>query len=716
MKKIDFKKHKNLLLYIAAIGVFFIGNLINTYFLTTSSLNKYLVSFDRTFVGELNSLLGNMLILFVIYLVVFLLVKNQKKRLLTLAIVSFGLNVAIFSLTIFTKYYGTIFSFYSLTLFKNPAVALGLSIVFESFKELITYYRIILFIPFAIGLTLFFLFERDAEVIRLEKNKKLIYSFSGFILSVLVFLLNLTLFWNSIDNWPINANRSTYAAQNVGIYNYYLYEIFGENFTIDVDKSIPVSTEEEYIELFDLYNTNKEAYTNFIDKKIYQNKLTLADTNGITYIDESLLKDDLLNGMFEDKNVMIVHLESLNYFVTLLPELSKEVPFLNELLKESYVLDNFYNSVGVGTSADAEYTILSGLQPDGKSTIYWDFLDNKFDIMTLPKLFKDKNYYTEAIHGDTSLFYNREVVYDEMMGFDNYYSKEDFDRDGYDNDDYDHENPWLSDRAMMDYVYNRAKALEQQNQKYFLFPMTIMPHTPYLYDPYDKPNRPQMYSKLWNKELSGETLKYIYYLTYYNEILERLFVDPVTKESRVLDNTVYLFYGDHGTNLLNENLSVMFKNSATEMLTEIEYRKHNAQVAGFIYVPGNEALPNGLKKGMLKGSQTLVRTQADFYRTTIELFNLDRSKTVYFGTNLLSKEPGYSVNNRILDIYTNTYDSKTDSYGFKYYSMINSDKYFGGDKQGVVEGLNEYIILKKQLGEVFIQKDLYKEWYKKINE
>lgn len=708
-------KNKNKRIYIWATIIFFMGNLINTYFLTTSTLNKYLVTFDRTFIGEMNAFLGNFLILFIIYLVLFILVKNPKKRLFVLTLVSLGLNIAIFSLTVFTRYYGTIFSFYSLSLFKNPAAELGLSIVFESLKDLIMYYRIILFIPFVIGLVLFIKYDKNEAFSRFEKNKVIRIGFTGFLLSALIVTLNITVFWRQIDNWPINANRSTYAAQNIGIYNYYVYEMFGQNFTINVDKNVMASTDDEYIELFDQYNTNKSSYINFIDKKTYSNQLTLADTNGITYIDESLLNNGKLNGMFEGKNLVLVHLESLNYFVTLLPELSEQLPFLNNLLKESYVLDNFYHSVGVGTSADAEYSVLTGLQPDGKSTIYWDYYDNPFEVMTLPKLFKQKNYYSEAIHADLSEFYNREVVYKDLIKFDNNYSKEDFVSDGYSNEPYGHENPWLSDRILMDVVYERANNFKSTYGNYFLFPMTIMPHTPFLYDPYDTANRERMYSDLWNQNLDEQTLKYIYYLTYYNEILERLFFDPITNESRILDDTVYLFYGDHGTNLLNENMSIMFNNNITDKLPENQYRKLNAQVVGFIYAPGEEVLPNGLNKGMLKGSQTLVRSQADFYRTIVELFGLGDDKTVYFGKNLLSKEPGYSINNRILDIYTDTYDSKTDTYSFTNYSMMNSDANYGGSRLGVDELLDDYIILKKQLSEIFIDKNLYKTWYEKNN-
>ena len=48
--------------------------------------------------------------------------------------------------------------------------------------------------------------------------------------------------------------------------------------------------------------------------------------------------------------------------------------------------------------------------------------------------------------------------------------------------------------------------------------MTIMPHTPFLYDPYGMDN--VKYSEAWNQNLSISSLRYIYFLEYYNEFIK----------------------------------------------------------------------------------------------------------------------------------------------------------------------------------------------------
>ncbi|MFA5693471.1 MAG: hypothetical protein WC907_07630, partial [Acholeplasmataceae bacterium] len=112
MKKSKLSNRKIFYIFSA---LFIVLNIVNTYFLTSNTLNRYLVTFDRTFLGELNSIIGNLAIILLIYCLTIILVKNTKKQLLTLTLITLFLNIGIFSLTIFTKFYGTAMSFRTLT-------------------------------------------------------------------------------------------------------------------------------------------------------------------------------------------------------------------------------------------------------------------------------------------------------------------------------------------------------------------------------------------------------------------------------------------------------------------------------------------------------------------------------------------------------------------------------------------------------------------------
>ena len=62
---------------------------------------------------------------------------------------------------------------------------------------------------------------------------------------------------------------------------------------------------------FDEYNKNKESYTNLWGET-YSNKLNIADASTVI-LDESI-ETRQLNGIFHDKNLVLIHLESFNYF------------------------------------------------------------------------------------------------------------------------------------------------------------------------------------------------------------------------------------------------------------------------------------------------------------------------------------------------------------------------------------------------------------------
>src|SRR5690554_7331554 len=96
---------------------------------------------------ELNSIIGNIAALTILLFIGLLIFKTKKSRLLYIVWITFGLNVGIFAVGIFTKYYQTMFSIYEMTLFYNPALDLAGSIFVEALREIFVYYRILVFIP-----------------------------------------------------------------------------------------------------------------------------------------------------------------------------------------------------------------------------------------------------------------------------------------------------------------------------------------------------------------------------------------------------------------------------------------------------------------------------------------------------------------------------------------------------------------------------------------
>ena len=94
------------------ITLFYVLNILNTYFVTTQVLNRYLIPFRRTGFLELNSILGNIAALTMILMIGFILFKTRRKRVSFMLYTTLALNIAIFAIGIFTKYYQTMFSIY----------------------------------------------------------------------------------------------------------------------------------------------------------------------------------------------------------------------------------------------------------------------------------------------------------------------------------------------------------------------------------------------------------------------------------------------------------------------------------------------------------------------------------------------------------------------------------------------------------------------------
>lgn len=654
------------------VVLFILLNALATYIVTTETLNRYIITFDYTLKGMINSFIGNVSFLLFVVLIVNLLAKKLKGRIGSLVISTFVLNGILFWINIFNRFYGTSFTIRAFQIFQNPAGNFGLTIFFEALREIIIYYRIIIFIPFIILLVIATLLKRKVDynyVFKLE-IKPVITHFLGFI--ILVFT-NIVLFCSGIGNQQmVSSAKATYATQNLGLYNFLWLDAIG------FDYNMVEFTPEEVFDELQKYNKNKPQYRNLIDNRVYNYNVKLSEVSKLSgkLVDEH---DSIYTkGLLEDYNLVLVHLETFNYFLLEFEETSKKLYNLRAILDESYVFKNFYTTVGLGNSFDAEFSVLTGLYSNGTSTLAWDYnqmpADNKYNFQSLPKLFKQKNYQTNSFHGNSGEFYNREKVHPEMFKFDKLYSSEVMlELSGLTTKEvaemYNHEaGVWLSDRFTLNYL-NEFMNNTPEDTRFMNFLITMLPHTPFYYDPYyPDPYNTDMYDEELVNKLDILTLKYFNYLKYYNEII-RMFIedingygdDYVYNEENLYKHkkTAYVFYGDHGSSIQFSDVNLI----ANDDLNNLEIRQKLLQTISFIYVPGNNLVTKvidgnevTLYEGLLKGEQTLVRDQIDLYRTIIDLFNLPiTNKDLLYGVNGLSNEPSYALDNKSLNVITDSF-------------------------------------------------------------
>lgn len=77
-------------------------------------------------------------------------------------------------------------------------------------------------------------------------------------------------------------------------------------------------------------------------------------------------------------------------------------PNLNKIAKSGMFFSNFYAQVGVGNSSDSEFTLNTSLMPSNSGTVFINYYDREY--ITIPKLLKEKGYYTFSMHGNTGDF------------------------------------------------------------------------------------------------------------------------------------------------------------------------------------------------------------------------------------------------------------------------------------------------------------------------
>ena len=132
-------------------------------------------------------------------------------------------------------------------------------------------------------------------------------------------------------------------------------------------------------------------------------------------------------GIFQGKNVIVIHAESIQQFVIGMSFNGEELtPNLNKLASESIYFDNFYSQVSVGTSSDAEFTSLTSLMPTNTGTAFVSYFDRTY--VSMPSLLSDKGYYTFVMHANKANFWNRDLMY-ASLGYQRFYSKDDYDID-----------------------------------------------------------------------------------------------------------------------------------------------------------------------------------------------------------------------------------------------------------------------------------------------
>ena len=617
------KKHPFLWIILS----FFVLNILNTFFLIYTVLNRYIVTFHHSFISIICSILGDLSILGILFLIGVITCKRPKRITIYLMIVTFALNVAIIALQYYTKSYKLAFSLFNFSIIKNPTGGFGKNVFLDWVYELFIYFRIVSIIPFIVLLTLFLVFRKKLpkEIISISFKKIACSFFTLIAISITTY----NYYQYSLKkNWGMSTDYAQYGCQYAGVYNYYIGEfVFHiDNRNIYTDKTV----DEEY-EGLKVYNKNEKQYINILDKKTYSNK-------------------DKQTGILKDKNLFVIQLESTMSFCFNHSYNGIEItPYFNELFKDNncFYFENAYTTVGIGNTSDAEFAFFTGYHPTGDMTIAWDFDEYDFQMKTLGDYF---NTYSSYSYNPTDEdFYNHNVLHEQLYKIDNFRGLQTFEHDFPREDNPEkYLNYWIRDKAILEWAALTAKQQHDSGFHSLSFVETITPHNPFNDLSNDLPN-----FTVYDYDISSiyyQLTNYINQVKYNDEMLYNFLMEVTNPKSEYyLEDTVFIIYGDHGNSLSKG----AYESLLDKDLTDLEYRKILLNIPIIFYDPSGK-IYNSLNPTEINTILTQTKSNTDMFRTILNLFGIE-SQEYYFGVNMFSGEPNYSYDPKNSDIITDDF-------------------------------------------------------------
>lgn len=261
---------------------------------------------------------------------------------------------------------------------------------------------------------------------------------------------------------------------------------------------------------------------------------------------------DKYKNIFEGKNLLVIHAESIQQFAMDTSFNGVEVtPNLNKLAREGIYFSNFYAQESVGTSSDSEFTFSSSLLPASSGTVAVNYANRMY--ITTQKLLKEKGYYTFSMHANNGSFWNRLELH-EALGYDRFFNY----TDDYDIDFNDPEQivgMGLNDKEFFSQSVDKIKTISKENEQWMGTLIMLSNHTPFTdaakasgYEvdfKYDRFNEETgEYETVSAPFMENTKLgNYFKSVNYADQAIGEL-VEELDNEG-LLENTVLVIYGDH---------------------------------------------------------------------------------------------------------------------------------------------------------------------------
>lgn len=373
-------------------------------------------------------------------------------------------------------------------------------------------------------------------------------------------------------------------------------------------------------------------------------------------------KDNAYTNIFEGKNVIVIHAESMmTHDMTLSFNDQELTPNLNKLASEGLFFSNYYPQVSVGTSSDTEFTFNTSLLPSSTGTVFVNYWDRTYEAM--PGLLADKGYYTASMHANNASFWNRNVMH-ETLGYKKFYAK-----DTYETTEENTVGMGLSDPDFFSQSIEKIKEIDSKYDNYYLTLITLSNHTPWddvdKYGDYTVDHKTTITDEDGNNVevalpyMEGTEIGNYFKAVHYSDAALGSFIDGLD-EAGLLEDTVIVLYGDHDAKISKKEYSNFYNYDLTtgeeyekgdENYVDVDYYNYelNRKVPFIIWTKeskGNKKLNKEITQamGMYDAMPTLANMFNFSYKYALghDIFSTDNNVVVFPNGNWLTDNVYYN--------------------------------------------------------------------------
>jgi len=377
-------------------------------------------------------------------------------------------------------------------------------------------------------------------------------------------------------------------------------------FFIDINSFIfPSESPIEVIPFVPQKDEKPTDYTRKIDDTIWQSVIENESNVRLKQINNYFISRDITHkneytGMFKDKNVIIIMMES----VGMLGINEEYFPTLYKLWNEGISFTNFYSPRNSCPTGNNEMTAMIGLYTINNSCTANAYRKNLYPQAIFNK-FREQGYNATSYHDYIDYYYYRSDMH-LNSGSEVYYNATDLGILGVDNKN------WPSDVELFE--KGLPKFINQD--KFMTFMTTVTGHSPYHLDSeFGNKNM-----ELFNDLNITTSMKRYYSKLYELDLGLKYLLDELTRTNK-LDDTVIILFGDH------QPYSLGVKQQVDILGEDVETNKNIEKTPLIIY-------NSQIKKEVITKYTSVI----DILPTVLNLFDLNYDPRYYVGEDMFNNE------------------------------------------------------------------------------